>query len=156
MTIWSPMAFGKHKGKALPQILFADPDWFFWAWDESVFDRNKHLKEQATRIHKRATSIKVSSDGSKQVEYLLHPSGTGLAVVDIIPSSKPAHVGSSPSYRKDRIDLSFARKIVNYDKLGSRIAVATVKEHFFGSSSARATKRRCENFFNNPQNFLSP
>jgi len=28
---WSTLPFGKHKGKTLPQIVFADPDWFFWA-----------------------------------------------------------------------------------------------------------------------------
>jgi len=34
---WSILPFGKHKGKTLPQIVFTDPDWFFWAMEENVF-----------------------------------------------------------------------------------------------------------------------
>jgi uncharacterized protein (DUF3820 family) len=26
---WTPMKFGKYQGKTLPEIIFADPDWFF-------------------------------------------------------------------------------------------------------------------------------
>jgi hypothetical protein len=28
--MWSKLYFGKHVGKSLPQILFYDPDYFFW------------------------------------------------------------------------------------------------------------------------------
>jgi hypothetical protein len=34
---WSTLNFGKHAGKTLPQIVFADPDWFFWAIETNVF-----------------------------------------------------------------------------------------------------------------------
>jgi hypothetical protein len=35
--VWIPLWFGKHKGKTLPQVVFADPDYFFWAIEKRKF-----------------------------------------------------------------------------------------------------------------------
>lgn len=35
---WSVVNFGpKFKGKTLPQIIFDDPDWFFWGIEKDIF-----------------------------------------------------------------------------------------------------------------------
>jgi hypothetical protein len=34
---WIDLWFEKHKGKTLPQVMFTDPGWFFWARDEEIF-----------------------------------------------------------------------------------------------------------------------
>ena len=34
--IWTTLNFSRHVGKTLPQILFSDPDWFFWAMDKQL------------------------------------------------------------------------------------------------------------------------
>ena len=45
---WTELNFGKHAGKSLPQILFADPDWFFWAVDNNVFANRPALSQEAS------------------------------------------------------------------------------------------------------------
>jgi len=43
----------------------------------------------------------------------------------------------------------------SYDKTGARIMVDAIKHTYFGSSSARMTQNRMEEFFDNPENFVS-
>ena len=35
--MWSLLKAGKHAGRSLPQILFLDPDYCFWAFEKKVF-----------------------------------------------------------------------------------------------------------------------
>ena len=46
---WSSLEFGKHEGKTIPQVVFSDPDWFFWAIQEDVF-RNKGPIEEEDHV----------------------------------------------------------------------------------------------------------
>ena len=34
---WIKLEFGKHRGLTLPQIMFCDADYFFWAYATGVF-----------------------------------------------------------------------------------------------------------------------
>ncbi len=43
---WTELPFGKHKGKTLPQVVFSDPDWFYWAVEKNIF-KSKDLKKEA-------------------------------------------------------------------------------------------------------------
>src|SRR5438876_986407 len=54
---WTELKFGKHKGKTLPQVLFSDPDWFFWASEQQTF-RGAQRRE-ADLIYVRATHIRI-------------------------------------------------------------------------------------------------
>ncbi len=75
----------------------------------------------------------------------------------IVPKTQETHVGGSPVHvRLDWIDLAVPRQIKEYDKLGCRRLVAEMKEVIFGSSSVRLTRKRCEEFFNDASNFVSP
>lgn len=137
---WSTLAFGKHKGKTLPQIVFADPDWFFWAIEENVF--KGPLRREAERIDARARAIRIPNNtaGNLEAEYLVHPPTGKFGNMEIVPASRPLHQGSSPAFRKDVIDLSVPRNIAPYDKLGCRTLVSSAKYVLFGSTSTRMTK----------------
>ena len=57
---WTKLWFGKkHKGKTLPQIMFKDPDWFFWAIEKGVFKNKGKLGEEAWEIYQKARKIKI-------------------------------------------------------------------------------------------------
>ena len=151
---WRPVNFGKHRGKTLPQIVFSDPDWFFWAIEDDVFKGAQ--KVEAELIAARAKSIRIpdNAKGDLQAEYLVHQPTGKFAGMDIVPTSRPLHEGSSPAFRKNVIDLSTARSIAPYDKLGCRNLIAAAKHALFGSSSARLTQQKCESFFDTPSNFV--
>ncbi len=71
---WTPLNFGKYKGKSLPQVLFADPDWFFWAVENAVFENRPGLKTEADDLNRKARNIRIpGSDGVRRlVEYVIH------------------------------------------------------------------------------------
>lgn len=152
---WTVLNFGKYQGKTLPQIVLTDPDWFFWAVERQIFNRSAQLKSEANEIRRKATRINVPQPkGLKsKVEYTIHPQAGKLADVSVVPANRPPHDGSSPTYISDVFDLSMARQIAPYDKLGGTVIVRALKYHVFGKEHARLTRARCESFFDDDSNF---
>jgi len=152
---WSLVHFGKHKGKTLPQIVFSDPDWFFWAYENNVFESKGILYNEAQDIYNKACNIIIPEiNGEKMIaEYVIHPSTAKFAEMALVPSDRPKHNGSSPTYRKDTIDLSVPRQIAEYDKQGCKLMLSSVKFYLFGSENFKMTKKRCEEFFDDDDNF---
>jgi hypothetical protein len=153
--LWTILRFGKHRGQTLPQVLFHDPDWFFWAWENHVFDRRgPALKAEADELCLRATRIKPppkEGEPTRVVEYaLLDGKVRGF---EIVPEGRGAHRGGAPTFRRRVIDLSLAHQYAPYDKLGGEILVALLKECLFGSRSVRMTRDRCEQFFEDDRHF---
>jgi hypothetical protein len=151
---WSIVKFGKHSGKTLPQIVFSDPDWFFWVIEEKVF--KEPLSREAEVINARARAIRIPNNeaGDLLAEYFVHPPTGKFSHMEIIPASQPKHEGSSPTFRKEVIDLGVPRQIAIYDKLGCKSLLSSVKDVLFGGKSARMTQERCEAFFDDSANFL--
>ncbi len=46
-----------------------------------------------------------------------------------------------------------SRRIASYDKRGKMLMDA-VKYHLFGNAKTRMTRQRCEEFFDDPRNFV--
>src|SRR6185503_8817104 len=98
---WTELHFGKHIGKTLPQILFSDPDWFFWSIDNNIWEKsNATLKKEVYLIDKRSRSIKIPNNSEKNlvVEFQVHPSTRNFGGFKIIPSDTPTHTGSTPTF----------------------------------------------------------
>ena len=153
---WTELDFGKHKGLTLPQVLFKDPDWFFWAVSNDALKTRPRLKSEAIELNEKARRIKVPQSGRDTlvVEYWIHRPTHKFSHFDLVPESRPHHVGSSSAHRSKVIDLSFPRRIAPYDKLGCKSMLSSLKHYLFGSKSARMTKQRCEDFFDESRNFV--
>lgn len=152
---WTRVTFGKHKGKTLPQIVFADPDWFFWAIENGAFKNKGSLEAEASDVYRKATRIRIPSDpsGPMVAEYWMDLSSGKFSHMQIVPADRPAHDGASPTRRLEVINLAAPRALAAYDKLGGRNMVRSAKYALFGDSKARMTKQRCESFFSDPNNF---
>jgi len=155
---WSPLRFSKkHKGKTLPQVLFNDPDWFFWAYeDEKLFnDSPPVLRREADMLYAKARSIRIPQAGSEPrlVEYAFYPGTQKFCGFEIVEENRPSHEGSTATHRSRHIDMSIPRRQADYDKLGCKILVDELKHLFFGDSGTRMTKQRCEAFFDDAANF---
>ena len=152
---WTDLNFGKHSGKSLSQVLFMDPDWFFWAIENDVFSNRPALDAEAELLSRHARHI-VPPRGrfdDHEVEYLVHHPTNKFSHFDIVPRDLPLHKGSSPAFRSSAIDMSVPRRIAKYDKTGCKSLVSSLKFYFFGSKSARITKARAEAFFSDSTNF---
>src|SRR5947209_7906271 len=114
---WTDLNFGKHAGKSLPQVLFADPDWFFWAVDNGVFAKRPALAREAAILNTRARNIKIPRPdaGIMIVEYVVHPPTGKFSHFSLVPREREPHDGSSPTFRSHVIDMSVPRKIAQYD-----------------------------------------
>jgi hypothetical protein len=152
---WSSVHFGKYKSKSLPQIIFSDPDWFFWAYEDNRFESKGILYNEAQDIYNKSRNIKIpENNGVKMIaEYVIHPDTMKFAQLDLVPPDRPEHIGSSPNHRIDTIDLSFPWQMAKYDKLGNKLMLSYVKYYLFGSENYKMTKKRCEAFFDDNDNF---
>lgn len=149
--------FGKHKRKTLPQIMFRDPDWFFWACKKNVFENKGAISREADDILKKCKSIKIPHNESKEfvIEYCFSHQNGCFCGLEKVPCSREPHAGSSTTYRLDVIDFSLPFRLKNYDKLGYKLFLNQVIYILFGiSNNTKVPKKRCEEFFDNKSNFL--
>lgn len=153
--MWSEVNFGKWagEGKTLPQVLIADPDWFFWAVSEGAF--RGALANEAARLARRARAIKLPSALATThcVQHWITHDGK-YSHFELIERNQGPHHGSSAEVRRDTLNLEFPRTIAQYDKLGCKLMMRDFKAHWFGGKAF--TKAKVETFFNTPSKFEKP
>jgi hypothetical protein len=156
--MWSEIQFGRHAGKSIPQVLFSDPDYFFWAWEKDVFPAYNGLHSEAARAHRRATAIIVPERNgvAHVVEYSTDPTMSRLEEVDFVPADGSAHHGASITLRRDHLDMSMPRQLRRYDKGGMKILVWGMKGFYFGDERFRLNRQRAEAFFDDETYFVNP
>ena len=153
--MWSVVELGKwkNKGKTLPQILVADPDWFFWALDKNVF--KGPLTAEAELLARRARAIKLppAIAPTHCVQHWLSVDGK-YSRFDLIKKNQGPHHGSSTEVRRPTLDMEFPRKVKQYDKRGGKLLTNSFKKYWFGGKPF--TKARVEGFFDDVANFENP
>jgi hypothetical protein len=151
---WTTLTFGKHKGKTLPQIIWSDPDWFFWFYDKG--ESYGSLKKEAEAIYARARNIKIPKKDGKEwvLDYHTDPrSGKFCSMRFIVEDTVVDNPFMSCA---ESIDFYVPKAFAggNKDKTGYRNFLKDVKAFLFGNASVHMTKERCEGFFNDSSNFL--
>jgi hypothetical protein len=147
--IWSLLDFGKHKGRSLPEVLLRDPDYFFWAWESHAFKRNFGLALEASELVYKARHINIpkADPDNWRIKYLRDISGKHCGF-QIVPASHPRGSEGLGTH----LDLSIVHRSRSYDKMGNRLLLKSFKQYFLGDG--RLTKRWCEKFFADPDNFM--
>lgn len=147
---WTTINFGKHKGKTLPQIIFDDADWFFYAYEQGYFKNG--LAHEAREVYRRARSIRIpEQDGKKMlVEYRFDPRTGKFATMFLI--------AEGPIFERQTvssvIDFCVPKSRAPYDKLGNKNFVFALKAILFGDQSRRLSKQAREEFFSDDANFV--
>lgn len=150
---WFDLNFGKHSGRSLPEVIFKDADWFFWAGNAGVFNNRGAFLEQAQSIWQRATAIRIPEAFSGHVAQYVVNRPTGL-LQEMILIPAESHRYEHAYYTEDHIDLSVPRWLKDYDKRGFKQIIRDLKFYLFGNTSARMSKQRCEDFFSDDNNFV--
>jgi hypothetical protein len=150
---WTVMNFCRYRGLTLPEVVFRDPDWFFWAYETGVF--RGPLAGEAAVIAERARKIRIPQrdDEPLVAEYAVSRRGRGFVGLTLVPASRGPYEGGTQTCRKRVIDLGFAWSLSDYDKCGGRLIVRQVKCYLFGNESYRMTRARAAAFFENDRNF---
>ena len=154
MFNWNELRFGKHQGKTLPHIVFIDPCWFMWAYmDERIFNKSwKPICEQADYVYERSRKIKIPNNpnGTKVVYYYYHMYG----FVNDFALSDASDDLSDLKLDNHTIDLSLPHLTGPVDVRVIRPFIRSLKRYLFGSEKVRLTRRRCERFFEDDDNFV--
>jgi len=153
--IFKPLNFGKHKNETLPQIVFADLDYFVGSYNKFYF-RNKLFKLESDYIYHRIQNIKIPKENYNdfEVEYYIDQPTGKFGGFQIMDKTIPLHNGSTLAFRSNILDLTTLKSINNYDKLGSEMMIGCLKELYFGDKNYKMTKMECEDFINNDSNYL--
>lgn len=151
---WSVVKFGKHCGKTLPEIIFHDPGYFFWAIEAEVF--RGALKGESKCIDERARRIRVPSGvaGKHKVGYVYSRFDGRFSHLTLGAPDNVLADGDSVTLRRDVIDLSLVFSSKPNFKVDGEVLIASLKSIVFGDASYRMTRQRCEGFFSRDENFL--
>lgn len=147
---WTVLTFGKHKGRTLPQVVICDLPWFYWAIEDNIFKDKGKLFDEAQELYSKTKKIRISQNGGKKLyaDYITYKNK--LHAMEIVSNDRPVDIDIR---RKNHIDLSTSREIDKNDKKGCKILVDDFKKFKFGHKSYKMTKKRCEEFFENDDNF---
>lgn len=151
---WTILNFGKHKGKTLLQVLFTDPDWFFYFYEENRF-WGRYAKEAEDLYHK-ARSIRIPQKEGEDLlaTYRLHKPTKKFGEIEVVSREKLLQYDSSLWMVGNVFDLALPRYNSAYDKLGNKHFLQDLKFYLLGNEDRRFTKKWCEAFFNDDTNFL--
>ena len=155
---WSILDFSKHEGKSLPQVLFSDPDWFFWAYDKGVLhDRSGELQYEAEVLFQRARRMLIPKrfGSGKKVEYYAQPVTGGFANLHVVDADQTEHAGASRTTTRPYFDLSIPYQMKKYDKRGAALLIKHLKFYLFGDKDIRLTRSLCEDFFDDDSHFAA-
>lgn len=115
------------------------------------------LAKESRMVHYRALKVRISpgENGEKMVaEFLGHPSDGRFMNCTIVLASSKEHKGSSPTFRSSTLDFGVPFAMKRYDKMGYKMFLKMAKHRLFGDGHYRMTKSRCEEFFDNDDNFV--
>jgi hypothetical protein len=144
---WTVLSFGKHQGKTLPLIILDDPDWFFWVLP-GLYGQ---LKTEADDLARKAAKIKIPRRNPRKwrVEFRFEH-GDRFCGFDIVRAD--SFMNSKWSIRLPYLDLRLPRSYKAYDRQGYRNLIRDFRRLYF--HDRYLTKKRCEAFFDNGDNFL--
>jgi hypothetical protein len=152
---WTPLNFGEHNGETLPQVLLADPDWFFWPQDTGLFRQSPGYECEVGIANAKATSIRTEPKWAKPLlaEYIFNAATGRCLDFDIVPPSQPRRYGAVRTMRSNVIDLSMPHLPTLHDRAGYERFLGSLKLRFFCVAAAEMSRERAEGFFNDAKNF---
>jgi hypothetical protein len=157
---WLPMRIGKHKGKTLPQIVFKDPSYVVWLYQNDVLlpeiyknEYQYHIAHQLEVIHNRMTRIKpptgckfaiVIDDASVFRKFIALRKGQS--------PKKPLKSGWKIVQRLDLLDIGILSRFKN-PKRGFERMCRCLTKYCFGDADAEIDAKACEKFIEDDAKF---
>ena len=118
-----------------------------------IYKNYKPSKVEHLQDYKSLLNSQKDKNMKMVAEYAIHPQAGTFSHMELVPDTRTRHDGATRTLRKEVIDFSVPRAISNYDKLGCKLLIQSVKHYLFGSKNVRMPKEKCEAFFDNSANF---
>lgn len=166
---WNKVNFGTNKkvqNKTLPQIMFIDPDWFFFQYERDNSYLKKAFGIQADTIYQRSRNIKPreghyikhflfcdnTSDGFTPISIEKAEQKFSECIESSITCQDLDFLDTQKFFIFKRIDLRFPKTLKQYDKKSCKFFVDELKEYL--SLGKRITEQKAIDFFENDENFI--
>ena len=153
---WNAIGFGKYAKRTVPQILFTDPEWAFWAYDQMRTHSTSCDRPELKLACERAMVIRIPEKyrGDVCAEYTFNVHSGSFEHLSITQRSK-VDPGDTVHVR-DVIDMSMPRRFAgrSYDKRGYKVFLRDMKRIVLEWEGARVTKQEANEFFSDPTNFV--
>jgi hypothetical protein len=152
---WSKLNFGKHEGKTLPQVLYNDPDWFYWSIKMKIFTKRTFYHDDLSMLLTRSRKIRIPNnfDGNLVVDYFTDEQTGKFSYFRIVDSTRVPRSRTNPEMRLPVLDMLVPYRLAAYDKGGYKEFKKCFRYYYFGSKTARASKEKIETFFADKSNF---
>ena len=168
---WTEMTFGKYNGLTLPEVMFKDPDWFFWVCEQGCTGPAEAIKDEFEEIYRKSRNVKIPGgrNGTHEVRYYLDPIIEGAPIENTMCTGsfvtldicKKGEINYSEDegdkyVPRDVIDFMVPRELMKEDTDGYKIFIRKIKNIFFGAllRPVSMTREKCEEFFDNNDNFI--
>jgi len=148
---WLPLKFGKHAGKTLPELMFIDPGYFYWALSEQVFPA-KYV-EQATIVNCRMKHMLPPRPKPDKWEFLIDlDAKKEFRDFEIVKLGSGDH-GSERGrfrFRTQHLDLSI---VAGRPRAVCQKMISRIKAEFFSEAGASLSRPDFEKFILRDRNF---
>jgi hypothetical protein len=101
------------KGITLTQVLFRDPDWFFWCIENNKFQGRGVLEEQAELLRYRSQKIRIPAllTGVRVADYFRDPLLKTFSHFELVSEESPLPDGPSFWIRSEVISMAAPRQL---------------------------------------------
>ena len=147
---WSYVGFGSYCDKTLPEVVLSDPGWFFHElkgtslWESAYCEVNE--------LAYKACNIKVPTADPENWKIIWSDDLLdGRDAFRIMGREEPI---IDYAFTMSHLDLSWPRRWHSYDAGESAAVAAAFRKNYLGG--AELTPERCNAFFSNNENFVSP
>jgi hypothetical protein len=148
ITKWEKLNFGRYEGLTLPHVLLKDPDYFYYMYDRGHLAQFPFTYE-AREVAFKGRMIKILDDSKIKVEPITRHVSSGYDRFRHIIMKHRSLYGAI-----DRLDLCVPYLTENYNKGGGRMMIRMLKLSHFGTTSYFLTRKRCDEFIENEDNFI--
>lgn len=150
---WDTINFGSHCSRTLPEIMFKNPDWLYWAADNPNI-RQRLNRRELHRIRARSDRIRIPcrADQPMAVRYKFDLDGT-LVSVELVPR-EGCGLDSGKILTSTAIDMSLIHWVKLRGRVNTRKFMAWTRWILLGTKSRDVDRGTCEAFFDDDSNFV--
>ena len=147
---FTTLKFGKHEGKTIPEVLFSDPSWFFWAFDNGIFQQHGRPQKEAAELAYRARHIKIPRDRPEEWQVNFYANRRGQFMGFLVERKDDlSKTGTGFAFAMAGFSL---RHVCQMNKTDAVWFLREIKSYLFGER-VRVTKKRAQDFFADKRNF---
>lgn len=149
---YAALGFGKYGYFSLPQVIFTDPDYFFWAIDNQAFSGSQ--MQEAKALLKRIRRIRIPGDHAQGwCADHVHQKNKLIGLY-IVLKDQSCTYPSCEVTRLPYIDLGFVHEHMPRDRQGNTVLVSTYLRLRGADVMGVPTRAFCYGFFDDPGNFV--